>query len=241
MIVQACINGARPSNFHPTLPLTIHAMAHDSAACIAAGAAELHVHPRDANGQESLAAQTIDATILAIRESCPGTLVGVSTGEWIEGNLVKTLSAINSWNVLPDYASVNLSEAGAEEVMEQLDHRGVGIEVGLASAADAELFASFKIAPRAFRILIEINEQDSAEALEAADNISAILKKEKISKSVLLHGFDATIWQFVKLAGERLCSTRIGLEDGRTLPDGTAAAGNVAMVKAALNLWKEKS
>ena len=40
MIVQACINGARPSNFHPTLPLTIHAMAHDSAACIAAGAAE---------------------------------------------------------------------------------------------------------------------------------------------------------------------------------------------------------
>jgi uncharacterized protein (DUF849 family) len=40
MIVQACINGAPPSDFHLALPLTGDAMACDSAACIAAGAAE---------------------------------------------------------------------------------------------------------------------------------------------------------------------------------------------------------
>ncbi|RUX42332.1 3-keto-5-aminohexanoate cleavage protein, partial [Mesorhizobium sp. M7A.F.Ca.US.001.01.1.1] len=43
MIVQACINGARPRDFHPKLPLTAEAMASDAAACVAAGAAELHI------------------------------------------------------------------------------------------------------------------------------------------------------------------------------------------------------
>ncbi len=38
MIVQACINGARATGFHPALPLTTDAMARDGAACLAAGA-----------------------------------------------------------------------------------------------------------------------------------------------------------------------------------------------------------
>ena len=44
MIVQACINGARPAAFHPALPLTAEAMARDATACVAAGAAELHLY-----------------------------------------------------------------------------------------------------------------------------------------------------------------------------------------------------
>ena len=67
MIVQACINGARPRDFHPRLPLTAEAMAADAAACVAAGAAELHIHPRCADGRESLAA--VDETVLAVRKS----------------------------------------------------------------------------------------------------------------------------------------------------------------------------
>ncbi len=61
MIVQACINGARPRDFHPSLPLDAHAMASDAAACVAAGAAELHIHPRGADGRESLSA--VDETV----------------------------------------------------------------------------------------------------------------------------------------------------------------------------------
>jgi uncharacterized protein (DUF849 family) len=43
MIVQACLNGLREPSFHPALPLTPDAMARDGAACVAAGAAELHL------------------------------------------------------------------------------------------------------------------------------------------------------------------------------------------------------
>ena len=62
------------SGFHPRLPLTAEAMARDGALCVAAGAAELHLDPRGPSGQESLAA--VDTTILAVRRTCPGTLIG---------------------------------------------------------------------------------------------------------------------------------------------------------------------
>ena len=80
MIVQACLNGARSDAYHPALPLTAAAMAADAAACVAAGAAELHLHPRGFDRRESLTSAVVDATVLAVRLACPGTLVGVSTG-----------------------------------------------------------------------------------------------------------------------------------------------------------------
>lgn len=85
MIVQACLNGARPVDFHPQMPLSAGAMAIDGATCVAAGAAELHVHPRGVERRESLNA--VDETVLAVRQSCPGTLIGVSTGAWIENDV----------------------------------------------------------------------------------------------------------------------------------------------------------
>jgi uncharacterized protein (DUF849 family) len=83
MIVQACLNGLREPSFYPALPLTPDAMARDGAACVAAGAAELHLHARGPDGRESLAPAAMDATVLAMRRACPGTLVGVSTGAWM--------------------------------------------------------------------------------------------------------------------------------------------------------------
>ncbi len=136
MIVQACLNGTRPGQYHPRLPLTADALALDGAACISAGAAELHVHPRGPDGRESLLA--VDNAIHALRHACPGSLVGVSTGAWIEGDEKQTRDCISAWRVLPDYASVNLSERDAPAVIALLHHMGVGVEAGLATVADAD-------------------------------------------------------------------------------------------------------
>ena len=111
MIVQACINGARPEDYHPSLPLTTEAMIADAEACISSGAGELHIHPRDPNRNESLA--HVDELVRGIRTACPGTLVGVSTGAWIVDDIALTRQHIRAWSGLPDYASVNLSEADA--------------------------------------------------------------------------------------------------------------------------------
>ena len=235
MIVQACINGARPRDFHPRLPLDAQAMASDAAACVAAGAAELHIHPRD-DGRESLAA--VDATVLAVRQACPGTLIGVSTGAWIENDVERTRAAIAGWRELPDYASVNLSEADAPAVMELLRQRGVGIEAGLATVVDAERFVGLAGHDRVLRILIEIDTQDLAAALDEAHGIAAVLERAGVRRPILLHGADATVWPFVALARRKRWSTRVGLEDGKTLADGMIAQDNAAIVAAAAAIFR---
>ncbi|TPL06055.1 3-keto-5-aminohexanoate cleavage protein [Mesorhizobium sp. B2-4-14] len=235
MIVQACINGARPRDFHPALPLTARAMASDAMACVAAGAAELHMHPRGADGRESLA---VDATVLAVRGACPGTLIGVSTGAWIENDVARTREAIAGWRELPDYASVNLSEADAPAVMELLRQRDVGIEAGLATTADAERFVALAGHNRVLRILIEIDMQDLSAALDEAQGIAAVLERAEVRRPILLHGVDTTVWPFVELARRKRWSTRVGLEDGKTLADGSTAKDNAEIVAAAVAVFR---
>lgn len=239
MIVQACLNGARAGDFHPRLPLKLEDMAQDSALCIAAGAAELHLHSRGTEGNESLAA--VDDTILAVRRTCPGTLIGVSTGAWIEDDENRTRACIALWRELPDYASVNLSEQDAPAIMELLRHRGVGIEAGLASIADAECFVKLPGHSQVLRILIEIEEQALGIALQVVDDIAAVLDLAGVRRPILLHGFDATVWPFVELAHQRRWSTRVGLEDGKHLKDGTIATDNAALVADAVKIFRGTS
>ena len=238
MIIQACLNGARTSSYHPALPVTSEALAHDGAASIGAGASELHFHPRAADGRESLSPATIDAAVLAMRNACPGTLIGVSTGEWIEGNAQRTRDLIAGWRVLPDYASVNLSEHDAPALMDLLRQLGIRIEAGLASVADAARLTGLPGHNRILRVLIEISEQELGESHEIAEGISTVLQRAGLHKPILLHGFDETVWQFVNLAAEQRWSTRVGLEDGRTLPDGSIAQDNAALVAAALEIFR---
>ncbi|TGQ31282.1 3-keto-5-aminohexanoate cleavage protein [Mesorhizobium sp. M00.F.Ca.ET.216.01.1.1] len=238
MIVQTCINGARSADFHPRLPLDADAMAHDGTACVAAGAAELHVHARGLDGRESLAPEAMDRTVFALRRACPGTLIGVSTGAWIENDDGRTLAAIAGWSELPDYASVNLSEEAAPEVMQSLRQRGIGIEAGLASVADAERLVRLDHGRQVLRILIEIGEQEPDAALEVSNGIAAVLERAGMRRAILLHGSDATVWPFVHRAAERNWSTRVGLEDGKELPDGTTASGNDALTAAAVAIFR---
>jgi uncharacterized protein (DUF849 family) len=239
MIVQACINGAREAGYHPELPLTSDAMVSDAAACIAAGAAELHIHPRDEDGRESLAA--VDRTVEAVRAACPGTFIGVSTGAWIENDEEKTRRAISAWRTLPDYASVNLSEPDAPAVMELLRARGVGIEAGLATMDDAERFVGLADCRKVLRVLIELDEAEPDANRRLADDIAAMLAETGVGRPILLHGADRGVWPLVEHARSRRWSTRIGLEDGKYLPDGTVAAGNAALVAAAVAIFNSAS
>lgn len=237
MILQACINGSRKPDFHPALPVTLDAIVRDAVAVVEAGAAEIHVHPRGPDGRESLDA--VDETIAALRHACPGTLIGVSTGAWIEGDILKTRQAISRWAVLPDHASVNLAEADAPEVMKILMQLGVGIEAGLASVDDARRFLGCADHHRVLRVLVELdNERDVAAAMEVCGGILSVLRDGGILKPILLHGYDDTVWSFVERARAERLSTRVGLEDGKLLPDGRLARDNADIVAAAARFFR---
>jgi uncharacterized protein (DUF849 family) len=239
MIVQACLNGARAASFHPALPVTPDAIARDAVAAVAAGAAELHIHVRGEDGRETLRPEIVDITIEKLRRACPGTQIGMSTGEWIEKDDSRRRDFIRNWSVLPDYASVNLVEADCAAVIENLKKRGVGIEAGIWTATDAARCLELNLATNSLRLLFEINQQDKSEALSELSAIEKTLAKAARLRSVLLHGFDATVWTFVEVAFARGYSTRVGLEDGFELPDGRIAPSNAALVAAAIELKRK--
>src|SRR4051812_15649 len=186
MIVQACLNGARSRDYHPRLPVTIDTIAEEAVDAVAAGAAELHLHVRGPDGAESLAPAAVDATIGALRARLPGTLVGVSTGAWIEKDEDCRLTMIAGWSVLPDHVSVNVSEGGAPALIERLHRRGVGVEAGLASAADAERLVRLRVAPPTPRVLGGIEGQAPGWGMVEGDPLPAVLARARPMKPRLL-------------------------------------------------------
>jgi uncharacterized protein (DUF849 family) len=141
---------------------------------------------------------------------------------------------IDGWEALPDYASVNLGESDAPAVFQRLAGRGVGVEAGLATAADAERFIELGLARQSLRILLELDGADEADCHAIADKILALLAEAGVRKPVLLHGAGRTVWSFVERAAREGLSTRVGLEDCDVLPDGRRAQSNSELVVAAL-------
>lgn len=142
------------------------------------------------------------------------------------------MAALTRWRE-PDMASVNLSEDGAGPVMQALLGQGIGVEAGIWSVDDVYRLARTGLHDRVVRILVEIinpagDPEAEARAIdEALDQIGATAPR-------LHHGEGDATWAVLR-QGQRLGhDIRIGLEDTLTLPDGSAAPGNEALVRAAL-------
>ena len=234
VLLQAALNGPFGKDLHPKLPVSVDELARDAAACVAAGAQAIHLHPRDADGAERLDAQVVDAVVAAVRDAC-GVPVGVSTGAWIEPDPGRRLELVAGWSA-PDYASVNLSEEGAADTMRTLLDGGVGIEAGVWSVADAERLAATGLGDRVTRILVEPVDASAGDAVAVVDEIHAALERLGVTAPRLQHGDGAATWVLLRDAIRRGIDTRIGLEDTVDGPDGARAEGNEALVRAARDL-----
>jgi uncharacterized protein (DUF849 family) len=234
MLLQATLNGPLSKRDHPTVPTTLGELVEDARRCARAGAGGFHVHPRDDDGREQLTAIVVDRTARAIRDAT-GLPVGVTTGEWIEPDLERRLALIKRWTA-PDYATVNLSEAGSDQVMRALLEREIGIEAGVWTVQDVDRLASSGMADRLLRVCIEPVDLRASGAVEFVDEIHAALDRHGIGAPRLQHGDGDATWVLLTDAVRRGMATRIGLEDTVLLPDRTRASGNGALVLAARRL-----
>ncbi|MFC8301965.1 3-keto-5-aminohexanoate cleavage protein [Micromonospora orduensis] len=230
-MLKACLNGQRSRADHQAVPVTPAELAADAARCAALGVAAVHVHPRDASGVESLHPEVIADALTAIRAARPGLPVGVSTGAWIEPDPAARVAAVQAWSVLPDFASVNAHEPGAEAVAAALHDRGVLVEVGLWTLDAVEAYRGWRVPVG--RILVECMAEEVPVALADAARILAALPSPG-APPVLLHAEGAATWAVLAEAVDRGLHSRIGLEDTLLLPDGTPAPHNPALVTAAL-------
>jgi uncharacterized protein (DUF849 family) len=232
-MLQACLNGGRAKSEHIAIPCTPEELAADARACLGLGVAEFHIHPRGADGLESLAPNDVAAALQAVRASAPGAPIGLSTGAWIRPGGRARRAAIRAWSILPDYVSVNLVEEDAPEVIALATEKGIGVEAGLWTVADARRFAALPLAGTCLRALIEINEQDADEGLDVARAIIAVLDDAGLVLPRLLHGLDATQWPLYRQSLRLGLEARIGFEDGLRLPSGETAPSNAALIAAA--------
>jgi uncharacterized protein (DUF849 family) len=245
--MKVCLNGSREPGDHPGLPTVPEQLASSAEAAVAAGAEAVHLHPRDGTGRESLAAADIGAAVAAVRAACPGTAVGVSTGLWIcGGDRRARRAAVARWADLddrsrPDFASVNVSEAGWTQLVTMLHAAGVGVEAGVWSVADARALATFRPGDPLARILVEVIDEPAATATERADQILAELDATGATEPRLLHGEDAGCWPLVAHAGALGLPTRIGLEDTTAGPFGEAVTGNAELVRLGLAAWRSSA
>lgn len=223
------------------MPVTPPQLAAAAAAAVAAGAEAVHVHPRGSDGRQSLRAGDVGAAVSAIRAACPATPVGVTTGLWVTNDPVARRDDVADWADLadeqrPDFASVNLSETGWQELTAMLDEAGIGVEAGVWSVQDAELAAG--PAPADWlRILVEVSKTPAAEATARADEILARLEAAGLTAPILLHGEGESCWPLIAHAGLLGLATRIGLEDVLTGPRGEPVADNAELVRLALVEW----
>ncbi len=246
MMLKACLNGARRPVHHPALPVTASQLAGDAARVVEAGADAVHLHVKDAEGADTLSDRALADVLSAVRESAPGLPVGVTTGAWAEPDPEDRVAAVRSWTALPDFASVNWHESGAEAVAAALLNRGVGVEAGLWHAAAVDTWLRSPLRDRCFRVLLELPDGPERGVAAASDELLALLGIDDRGRTgsgvpVLLHGEGDSAWAALRHAARRGLATRIGLEDALVLPDGTPAPDNAALVRAARELLTGRS
>ena len=232
--IKACLNGGRTKAHSGAVPVTPSEVARDAAEAVEVGADAVHVHVRSEDGEQSLAAADVATTLLAVRDAV-SVPVGVTTGAWMASGEAR-LALVNEWTELPDFASVNFSEDGCEELARVLIAHGVGVEAGLWTASDASRLVESGLAERCVRLLFEPMDEDLEAARATVRGMESALEGVAPEVPRLLHGHRNTTWPLFLDAVRAGYQTRIGFEDTLTLANQAVAESNRDLVAVAVKL-----
>jgi uncharacterized protein (DUF849 family) len=229
-MVKACLNGSRTREEHAAVPQSPAELSADALAVRRAGAFAVHIHPRNAEGAQTLRAAECDAAVGAIRKAAPGLPVGLSTSEAIDPDPFARAAAVQAWRQRPDFVSVNISELGWMGIVRAALHAGIAVEAGLATPSDAEQLAQSPFTHQVLRALVEVDG--------GAEDARAVAELIPDAVPQLWHGYGQGTWEVLRAASAAGSDVRVGLEDVLTLPDGRLAADNTELIAAAMRLTK---
>ena len=235
--LQVALNGDR---VHPAAPRSPAAIAAATHAAIGAGAHSVHVHAFDPTGKETLEGHACATVLRAIRERCPTIPVSLTTSATIVPDPKERLRIVTAWDVMPDLVTANQGEPGIVELCELLIARGVAIEAGLLTLADAHAFVHSGLAARCQRVLLEPLDERPDVALAHAAAMEEVLARAGITLEQVHHGYGVACWAVNGRALARGHGIRTGFEDVTVLPNGTPATDNAALVAAAAALIRER-
>jgi uncharacterized protein (DUF849 family) len=213
--LQAALNGDRQ---HPKVPRSPDDIARDARRVVEAGARSVHVHAFGQGGSETLEAEACADVLRAIRREGLNIPISLTTSAAIEPDAATRLTTVRSWIELPDLVTAN---------------QDVGIEAGLLTSSDAQKFAQWPGRHRCVRVLIEPLDPEPEDAVRHADEMERIVHEAGVKLEQVHHGDGIASWAVNRRALLLGHGIRTGLEDTPVLPDGTIAANNAALIRAA--------
>lgn len=237
-MLQGCLNGARPADAHPALPVTPYYLARDARAVARYGITSVHIHPRCPKGLETLEPLHVGDAVAAIHAEVPGMEVGVPAARWVLRDPKDRVDAVMAWGRLssgkPDVVAVNVHDQGWREVCAAAHSLGMGLELGVWTTADAVTLGRVGVPPGTLRIVAEptVSGPDTA----VAEAVRILRALGNLGVPVLLHGEEDGAWPVLEYALRMGVDTRIGFEDVLVRPDGWLATGNDDLVRAALGI-----
>ncbi|WP_047868844.1 3-keto-5-aminohexanoate cleavage protein [Nocardiopsis sp. RV163] len=236
MRIVACLNGDRRPGAHPALPVSVDQVVADAHAVVAAGATELHLHPRDPTGAESLAPQVVGPLMERLRADGPRVPVSLTTSLSAESDPWRRYDLVQRWasSALPDSVTVNLHEAGSVDLAHLLEDRRIGVEAGVWTVEAARILVATKL--RVAAVLVEPTQVAVEDARRNAEAICSLLDRAGANQPRLLHGADATAWPVLESAVASGYDIRMGLEDTMRLPGGGEAHDNADLIARAVSL-----
>jgi uncharacterized protein (DUF849 family) len=147
------------------------------------------------------------------------------------------IEAIRAWRHPPDVVSLNLVEEGAVELGGALLERGIGIEAGVFTLADADRLLDAPWAAEVHRVLVEvIFEHDEGAAVNLARAIDAHVAA--LGRPRLWHGDARANWAVVDAGLAARVDVRVGLEDTLVGRDGGSAPANADQVAELVAAWR---
>ncbi|MDS1270186.1 3-keto-5-aminohexanoate cleavage protein [Lipingzhangella sp. LS1_29] len=233
MRIVACLNGTLRPGAHPALPLSAGQLAADAHAAAAAGASEIHLHPRDARGEQALEPQALTPTLEQVRAAVPEVPVEITTSLAAEPDSWRRYDLVGRWGQLPDAATVSLHEPGSVEVVRLLVDRRIRVRAVLCTVDAARILTRTGVDVDA--VVLCPQEARLDEAQRTVQRMEQVLDRGKVTVPRMLHGTGDTAWPLLDQALEAGYDIRIGLEDTLVGPDGAQARDNAELVRAAVS------
>ena len=246
MLIAVAPNGARKTKLdHPELPLSARELIKTALDCIEAGASMMHFHVRDKYGNHTLD-HTIYGPVLKELEAAVGEHMLLQVSSEAAGQYQPDEQIEQMKRLAPHCLSCGLREfvkdekdyAAGHDFFSALHRSGVLAQYILYSPADVEWYETLcteGVIPGESHLLLFVlgrYGQVGANSHELPNYVAALKRKSHWMACAFGQAEHTTAAQAAKMGGH----ARIGFENNHSLPDGSPAADNAALIQLTAGL-----
>lgn len=243
VILTVAPNGARKGKRdHPALPLTPDEIASCAAACADAGATMIHLHVRDRAGQHTLDADTYRAALDAVAREVGDRIIVQVTSEAVglyepdqQMAMVRALHPEAVSLAVREFVPDAAHERQAADFFAWLHREAILPQYILYSDADLarfdDLIAREVIPPGPHFVLFVLGRYTAGQRSHPLDLVPFV-SANRAEHPWAVCAFGARETACAVAAAALGGHVRVGFENNMTLPDGTLATDNAALVRA---------